>query len=176
VANDSIYVIGGCGEDPYDRLSTVESYNPATDTWTEEAPLLVGKSQPSVGTLLTTMSPPFTPTIRSTIVAADGWTADADTGDNEGYNASTNSWTPLATDPNPRNGACTGAIGGFLYVAGGNVTSTESFNLSRNTWKTLAPIPEWTQFPGSAVYNGLLYCFGGFGASGGLNNTQIYQP
>ncbi len=158
-----VYVIGGCDlEDPYDRLTTVESYDPATDTWTEEAPLLVGKSQPSVAR------------VGTTIVAADGYTASGDTGDNEGYDATTNSWTSLTPDPMPRNGTCTGAIGGKLYVAGDGA-STESFNLSKNTWKTLASMPEPTQFPGSAVYKGLLYCFGGFWGSA-LSNVQIYQP
>ena len=164
VENHIVYVVGGCDlEDPYDRLTTVESYDPATDTWTEEAPLLVGKSQPSVAR------------VGTTIVAADGFTASGDTGDNEGYDVTANSWTSLTPDPMPRNGTCTGAIDGNLFVAGGNGTATESFKLSKNTWKTLAPMPEPTQFPGSAVYKGRLYCFGGFWG-GGLNNVQIYQP
>jgi N-acetylneuraminic acid mutarotase len=164
VENDIIYVVGGCGEDPFDRLTTVESYDPATDTWTEDAPLLVGKSQPSVAW------------VGTTIVAADGFTASGDTGDNEGYDVTTNSWTSLTPDPMARNGSCTGTIDGKLLVAGGFDTSTESFNLSNKTWKTLAPMPALTQFPGSAVYNGQLYCFGGFSGGTGLNNVQIYKP
>ena len=162
VENDIIYVIGGCGEDPFDRLTTVESYDPATDMWTEEAPLLVGKSQPSVAL------------VGTTIVAADGFTASGDTGDNEGYDVTTNKWTSLKPDPMARNGACTGAIDGELFVAGGGA-STESFNLSSNAWKTLAPMPAPTYFPGSAVYNGQLYCFGGLWETV-LNNVQIYKP
>jgi N-acetylneuraminic acid mutarotase len=168
VENHIVYVVGGCDlEDPYDRLTTVESYDPATDTWTEEAPLLVGKSQPSVARFGNKL-------VGFTIVAADGFTASGDTGDNEGYDATTNSWTSLAPDPMPRNGTCTG-ITDKVFVAGGNGTATESFNLSKNTWKTLAPMPVPTQFPGSAVYKGQLYCFGGYWG-GALNNVQIYQP
>ena len=169
VEDHIVYVIGGCDlEDPYDRLTTVESYDPATDTWTEEAPLLVGKSQPSVARVRNKL-------VGFTIVAADGFTASGDTGDNEGYDATTNSWTSLAPDPMPRNGTCTGAINGKLYVAGGNGTSTESFSLSKNTWKTLTSMPQASQFPGSVVYKGQLFCFGGFWG-GALNNVQIYQP
>ena len=157
-----IYVVGGCGENPYDRLTTVESYNPATDTWTELAPLLVGKSQPAVGT------------VGSTIVAADGFTAYGDTGDNEAYDVATNTWTSLTPDPSPRNGLCSADIGGRLYVAGDG-TATESFNLSRNTWKTLASMPQATQFPGTAVYKRRLYCFGGLWGPA-LSRVQIYQP
>lgn len=159
-----VYLIGGCGENPYDRLTDVESYNPATDTWTEEAPLLVGKSQPSVGR------------VGTAIVAADGFTASGDTGDNEGYDVTTNSWTNLPRDPMPRNGACTGVIGGKLYVADGNNTSTESFRLSKKTWNTLASMPQPATFAGGVVYDGLLYCFGGIWGDTTLNNVQIYQP
>ena len=43
-----IYVIGGYSGS---RDTTVESYDPATNTWSEEAPLLVGKSTANVGLL-----------------------------------------------------------------------------------------------------------------------------
>ena len=92
VENDIVYVVGGCGENPQDRLTDVESYNPATDTWTEVAPLLVGKSQPSVGL------------VGTTIVAADGFTESGNTGDNEGYDATTNSWAPHARSPGAERG------------------------------------------------------------------------
>src|SRR5208283_3113795 len=65
-----IYVIGGFNGS---RVATVESYNPATDTWTKEAPMLVGKSLPGVGLL------------GATIVAASGLGNSGWTGDNEGY-------------------------------------------------------------------------------------------
>lgn len=77
VENSIIYVIGGA--DGTNLFTTVESYNPATDTWDEEASLTVGKSEPSVGLAGTK------------IVAADGFSISGNTGDNEGYDASTNS-------------------------------------------------------------------------------------
>jgi N-acetylneuraminic acid mutarotase len=172
VVHNIIYLVGGNSE-PTNRANTVESYNPATDTWTEEAPLLFGKSEPSVGAFGTT------------IVAADGYTDDGDNGDNEGYDVATNRWTPLAFDPTPRNVACTGAINTKLYVAGGAVgpagttTLTESFELPTNTWQTLAPMPQGTQFPASAVHDGRLYCLGGgqsFPDGPVLTSVQIYQP
>jgi|HubBroStandDraft_2_1064218.scaffolds.fasta_scaffold40191_2 N-acetylneuraminic acid mutarotase len=170
-----IYVIGGNGNNGMDRLNTVESYNPATDTWTEEAPLLVGKSEPTVGL------------VGKTIVAADGYTASEDTGDNEGYDVITNTWTSLKADPSPRNTACGGGIGAYMYVAGGYpggnpgtpaLSLTESFKVSKNTWTTLAPMPQAAMLSGSAVYKKQLYCIGGSSSFQGtvLNNVQIYQP
>jgi uncharacterized repeat protein (TIGR03803 family) len=170
VENNIIYVIGGYANG--NRLNTLESYNPATDTWKEEAPLISGKSDPSAGV------------VGTTIVAADGYTSSGgDNGDNEGYNASSNSWTSFKADPTPRNGACGGGIGPQMYVAGGYqggpaLDLTESFTVSTNTWKTLAPMPQATVSPGSAVYKGQLYCIGGSTAQPGtvLSNVQIYQP
>jgi N-acetylneuraminic acid mutarotase len=164
-----IYVSGGetngNGQDP---VANVESYNPATNTWTEEAPMLVPKGQGAAGL------------IGTTIVFADGATGGNSTGDNEGYDAATNTWKSLASDPTSRYATCGGSVGSKLYVVGGvfGNTLTESFQLSKNKWTTLAPAPQSNLFAASAVYKGQLYCIGGWGASGGpvIGNVQIYQP
>jgi N-acetylneuraminic acid mutarotase len=181
VANNIIYVIGGWnGVFSGNGLATVESYNPATDMWTEENPLLVGKWAPSAGVFGTELN-------GYRIVAPDGAAqcCPSDfTGDNERYNVSTNAWTSLNPDPTARGFACFGSIGSKLYVAGGTdaqgpaLSVTESYQPSNNAWKTLAPIPQATIAPGSAVYKGKLYCFGGWTAWNGsvLDSVQIYQP
>jgi hypothetical protein len=121
----------------------VESYNPATDSWTEESPLLIAKEGASVGLMGTALT-------GFTIVAADGYTNDFDSGDNEGYDAATNTWTSRTPDPEPRSFACAGAIGTRLYAAGGwdgngdgpALTTVESFQLSKQSWKSLASEPQ----------------------------------
>jgi N-acetylneuraminic acid mutarotase len=175
VENNIIYVIGGANKNGH-KLTTVDSYDSATDSWSEEAPLLVGKSKPGGGLL------------KSTIVAADGTSNSDITGDNEGYDASTNSWTSLAADPDARSATCYGSVGANLYSAAGfdsnlnPINISEAFSLSKNKWTTKASIPQAVIAPGSAVYKGLLYCFGG-GSSPDIpidgvvyNNVQIYQP
>jgi len=169
VDGTAIYVIGGNGATP--RLDTVEKYVPATDTWTEEAPLLVGKSTPSAG-------------LGTTIVAAGGYTAEGVTGDNEAYDTSTNVWSSRASDPTARNASCYGTISSQLYVAGGNSagspTVTESYKETTNKWTTLTAMPQAVIAPGSAEVNNLLYCFGGGDgtplAGTVYNYVQIYQP
>ena len=172
VEKNIIYTIGGVDLNG-DRLTTVESYNPETNAWTEEAPLLVGKSEPSVGL------------VGTTIVAADGYASGGWTGDNEGYDAATNTWASLTSDPSARNAACAGGIGPQLYAAGGSnggnqaIATNESFNVSKNKWTTLAPMPQAAWFAGPAVYKGQLYCIGGTTAQNGgtiLDDVQIYQP
>jgi N-acetylneuraminic acid mutarotase len=176
VEENIIYVSGGqtspTGKGP---ISNVESYNPATNTWTEEAPLLVAKAQGAAG-LLGSLKTGYT------IVFADGSNSSGGTtGDNEGYDATTNTWTTLTSDPSPRYASCFGSIGAKLYVvagSGGPSTLTESFQLTKNKWATLAAVPQSTQFPASAVYKGRLYCIGGWASNGGpvITNVQIYQP
>ena len=56
VEKNIIYVIGGAiGH----AIAAVESYNPATNTWTEEAPMLVAKSQRAAGLIGTTLCSPM---------------------------------------------------------------------------------------------------------------------
>lgn len=178
VVNDIIYVIGG--NNYTETFATVESYNPVTDAWTEETPLLTAKTNSSAGVF-------GSKAVGFTIVDADGSstvTPATETGDNEADDVLTNVWTALAPDPTPRDAACAGAIGAKLYVAGGRggsgsaINTNESFNLSKNAWKALAPMPLETAFGGSAVYKGRLYCFGGSngGYGGATSNLQIYQP
>ena len=181
VEKNIIYVIGGNGNDE-SRLTNVEAYNPAKDKWTEKAPLLIGRSEPSVGLLKASIGGK----VVQTIVAADGFTPSGDTGDTDGYDVSTNTWTSLTPDPLTRNEACTGAIGGNLYVAAGSEygsgSSTENdvYNLATNGWTTLASSPQSVSDPGSAVYKNTLYCFGGGNNTGGgdtvYNYVQIYHP
>jgi hypothetical protein len=135
---------------------------------------MVGKSEPSVGT------------VGTTIVAADGYNGSEVTGDNEGYDVSTNSWTSFKADPTARNAACFGSATGSLYVAGGAVNNeavsvTESFKVAKNAWTTHAPMPQAVAIPGSAVYKNVLYCIGGASNGALFGNTvydyvQIYQP
>jgi N-acetylneuraminic acid mutarotase len=176
VVNSIIYVIGGFNGG---RLNTVEAYDPATNKWTEEADLILGKSEVSAGVFGTAKT-------GYTIVAADGFSG-SDTGDNEAYDVATNTWTSLASDPNPRNGSCFGEIAQKLYISDGNASDNdpiavmESFNLKKNLWTSLAAMPNTVTDSGSAVYKAKLYCFGGGNDAVPPNDTvydyvQIYQP
>jgi N-acetylneuraminic acid mutarotase len=183
VKNGIIYVIGGYANGG--RTTNVESYNPANDTWTAEAPLMVGKSLPAAGLL------------GSTIVAAGGLDNSGVTGDNEGYNSSTNMWSDLTSDPTARQATCSAAISGLLYSAGGSgagnfgdpLSVLESFSATTKKWTTLTSMPQAVLGPGSAVVNlatngvanNMLYCFGGsndgrLGQGTVYNYVQIYQP
>lgn len=175
VEKNIVYVMGGNLGNGANFVATVESYNPATNTWTAETPMDGAKDYGAGGLLGTT------------IVAADGATASGViTGDTEGYNSTTNAWSEFTADPTPRTGSCYGVIGTALYDVAGYInndgpatTVNESYTLSTNKWTTtLLPIPQGTMWSTPAVDNGQLYCFGGWATLGGsaINNVQIYQP
>jgi uncharacterized repeat protein (TIGR03803 family) len=175
VEKNIVYVMGGNLGNGANFVATVESYNPATNTWKAETPMDGAKDYGAGGLLGTT------------IVAADGATASGViTGDTEGYNSTTNAWSEFTADPTPRTGSCYGVIGTALYDVAGYInnngpatTVNESYTLSTNKWTTtLLPIPQGTMYAASAVDNGQLYCFGGLATLSGsaINNVQIYQP
>jgi uncharacterized repeat protein (TIGR03803 family) len=175
VEKNIVYVMGGNLGNGANFVATVESYNPATNTWTEETSMDGAKDYAGGGL------------IGTTIVVADGAVnSGVITGDTEGYTATTNEWSELTADPTIRTGVCAGVIGSALYDATGYVnnagaatTANEAFSLSTNKWTTtLAPIPQGVMWPTPAVDNGQLYCFGGWTTLNGstINNVQIYQP
>jgi len=178
VENNIIYVIGGFVALD-DHIAIVESYNPVTDIWTQEASMLGNKATPAAGRLGNVLK-------GFTIVAADGFTqSNVVTGNNEGYDATTNTWRTLAADQTPRVGTCFGSIGANFYDVGGYLGNLKdaarvnrSYTLSANKWAPHTAIPQGIMFPGSAVYKGKLYCFGGKASPSGnvLNNVQIFKP
>jgi hypothetical protein len=108
VENGIIYVMGGWDGVFYDGgLDTVESYNLARDTWTEESSLLLGKMAPSGG-LFGTKATGYTIGIPD---GAAQCCPSGFTGDNEAYKASANAWRFLRPDPMARGFACFGSVG-----------------------------------------------------------------
>jgi N-acetylneuraminic acid mutarotase len=174
VENGLIYVIGGYNGQ---FLATVESYNPATDTWTEEAPMQYAESDLMGGGLVVVRT-----TGETRIVVANGSGGYPD-GHNQGYDAATNTWQMLPSDPITRQGTCVASIGPLLYSAGGWYYSeppfnvNESFKLSTGAWTTLASMPQAAGDPSGVAYKGRLYCFGGNDNNGNtFDYVQIYQP
>jgi len=171
-----IYVVGGyvTGQG---RTTNLYAYDPATDSWTQEASMKVGKSNPATGYL-------------GGIIAAGGYGSSGDVTDTESYSTSRNTWKTLAAIPTARAGACFGTISGAFYVAsgaGGGDGETpelvlEAYAGKTKSWTTgLADIPQPVIAPASAVVKNRLYCIGGsnngvFGVGVPYANVQIYQP
>jgi N-acetylneuraminic acid mutarotase len=174
VDKNVIYVFGGDTTDigSGQWLSNVESYDIEGNAWTDEASMLVARGWAAAGLFGTV------------IVAADGNPGPPKymTGDNEAYNVKTNKWSELQADPTPRDAPCYSAIGGKLYIAGGEngnlLTLTEAYTPSTKSWSTLASMPKGVVTPVNAVVGGRLYCIGGGNALDNIpvDYVQVYQP
>lgn len=156
VINGILYVAGGNGGT---WLSTVEAYNPSTNTWITRSSMPARRRYAGAGV------------IDNIFYVAGG---DDNTTTNPGttfaYDAASNTWATKAAMPNPRYTVASAVLNGSLYLAGGigvspgGVTASsrvEAYDPSTNTWTPRAPMPTGRWVPTAAVINGLLYVVGG---------------
>jgi N-acetylneuraminic acid mutarotase len=144
VIDDKIYCVGG-------ETSKVllEVFDPATNTWTERAPMKVGRNHCAGGVI----NGKF-------YVAAGRGVSGADTA-LEVYDPQTNSWTTLASMPTPRSGVAAGVVNGELYVMGGEVggvhPEVEVYNPTTNSWRRVQDMQAprhgiWASVIGNRIY------------------------
>ncbi|HYL27932.1 MAG TPA: kelch repeat-containing protein, partial [Candidatus Nitrosotalea sp.] len=158
------------------RLADVYAYNPKSNSWSKRGPMHVGRSNPAIGA------------VASTIVAAGGVVSGSGyTTDNEALFRS-GKWHTKATVPTAVAAPCSGATGAKLYMAGGEtaggITAAAAvYTLHTDTWSTsLAPMPQSQVGAASAMKAGILYCIGGAsqgypnGSTTFYDNVQIYKP
>jgi N-acetylneuraminic acid mutarotase len=166
-AGGQLYAIGGrsfdIGTSTQTVLSTVESYDPASNTWSTRASLPSPRQGLAAGVVNGIIYVVGGTDAGGTIVATV-----------EAYNPATNTWTSRAPLPSPRTGAVVDVFDGILYAvggrsAGGDVSTVEAYDPSTNTWTAKAPVP--APFAGfGAFVDGVLYFTGG-----GLA-TYAYDP
>src|SRR2546425_2136527 len=110
VVNGILYAVGGACCAPGENvtiLSTVDAYDPATDTWKTKAPIPTPRYGP-VGV------------VNGILYAVGGVSKNAGIISTvEAYSPTTNSWMAKAPMPTPRNGHAVGVVNRTLYVVGG---------------------------------------------------------
>jgi len=115
VINGVLYAVGGDnGAEPPSNavpFPTVEAYDPATNTWSSEAPMPTARCCLGVGV------------INGTLYAVGGASNDAATASlyatAEAYNAVTDTWSTETALPMPRTFLTVAVIGGALFAVGG---------------------------------------------------------
>ena len=101
--NGKIYAIGGAKAGQ--RFSTVEEYNPATNTWTKKADMPTARSGLS------------TSVVNEKIYAIGGWMLSTV----EEYDPKTDKWTKKTDMPTAREWLSTSVVNGEIYAIGGIV-------------------------------------------------------
>jgi N-acetylneuraminic acid mutarotase len=168
----NIYVFGGVGCGTV--LSSVERYDPATQTWTFLNPMPGAKAWQSAATASNGLIYLFGGSTDST-PSTDVWA----------YNPSTDTWN-TSLPPMPMAERDTVAVtgkDGLIYLFGGywNYNTVQAFNPSTNTWQIKSPMPtgRWAA-AGGLGRDGNIYIVGG-GYPGqpdyGVYNTlEMYNP
>jgi len=164
--NGQVYAIGG--EVASSPVSTVEAYDPATDTWTTLSPM---------------------PTARGGLVAAEvngiiyaiGSGIGVGSSTVEAYDPVSDTWTTKSPMPTPRVFCAASVVNGRIYVMGGNnagnyVSSMEAYNPATDTWATLSSMPTARSNLTASAVNGIIYAIGGYSSAGYLNTVEHYDP
>ncbi|MFC1603950.1 kelch repeat-containing protein [Planctomycetota bacterium] len=144
--NGKIYAIGGCpgSSQWYRALSTVEEYDPATDTWTTKADM------PTPRTYISTCA------LNGKIYAIGGLKTRANhVAPVEEYDPATDTWTSVADMPTTRSGVATSAVNGKLYAIGGWV-GTSTILTTVEEYEPIPPIV--VDFNGDGIVDSLDMC------------------
>lgn len=157
VVNDKIYIIGGTSVNG--PVSSVDQYDPATDTWTSKAPMLEarwGHSADVVDGKIYVMGGCLT-TYGDAIQSM------------EVYDPVTDEWQPLGNMPTARLGFGSCVIDGKIYVTGGRTADpggdyldiVQVYDPSAKSWKNLSSMPGEKGYHSSSARDSYIYAISG---------------
>jgi N-acetylneuraminic acid mutarotase len=175
VVDRRLYVIGGyskSGFTVWNPVATVYAYNPATDSWTERAPMPTAR-----GALSVTEH-------EGKLYAIGGYDRKGNNAQVEVYDPVRNVWTTGASLPTPRDHLAAATVAGKIYAIGGRVDGDYSRNLAvvdrydpaTDRWRRVADLPTARSGITAAVVEGRIYVFGGEGATGTFSENEAYDP
>lgn len=179
---DSGKIVLAGGTDGTTALRSVETYDPATKTWTTTNGALTADH---VGTTLNGAAP-VTPDGRVVIAGGANQAQTAGTAVTDVYNPSTGTWSAAAPMAQARTySAQTVMADGRVLVAGGNtgggstsLASVEAYNTKTNTWTTLAPMAAGRSGAAAVTLaDGKILVAGGTTTQGvALSSAELYNP
>jgi N-acetylneuraminic acid mutarotase len=162
VVDGKIYVFGGAsgGGSGYPEMSTVEAYDPATDTWARKADM------PAPRELLATS------VVGGKIYAICGQREDGTHRDVyptvDMYDPATDTWTKKADAPLPRKVHSACVLNDIIYVFGGrNViggwpqSTLFQYDPAADTWAALEDMPYEVAVAPASTVDGRIYLIGG---------------
>ena len=171
VVNGILYAVGGAITHPgvggypeyTEFLSTVEAYNPATNSWSSRAPLPTPRYGVAVGVvdgILYAVGGMSNETGRT---GWNQWPLPLDAMD--AYDPVRDAWTAKAPMPIRRYGHGVGVAKGMLYAVGGETGIEtglmEAYDPITNRWTVKAPMPSPRKSLSLGVVNDILYAVGG---------------
>jgi N-acetylneuraminic acid mutarotase len=174
-----IYVFGGSPSvGSGTALSTVEAYNPATDTWSSRASMPTAR----LGLAVATGSDGHIYAIGGESLGSNAVLCLATV---EMYDPYTDSWTTRASMITPRNTlSAVAASDGYIYAIGGNFVAgggdsqqyVEAYNPVANIWSSQAPLLSGGEVSAALGTRGTIYVLGATDRNGNEDVLQIGTP
>ncbi len=166
-ANGKLYLVGGFG-DGGSILSSVEEYDPATNTWRFVAPLPQGRHHAGIAV------------VGSSIYVVGGFSALAFDPQSSvyRYDTLTDQWTEVAALPRPRGALGAVTIDGKIYAVGGLPGGRDLtvYDPAANSWTELPPMPTPRDHLAAVAARGILFVAGGRFTSGNTTAFECYEP
>lgn len=164
VVDGIFYVPGGFG-----GLSSFESYDPASDSWTELSPM----PEPAHHMMVTSYS-------EKVYVFGGGpdlsWQATASV---LVYDPATDTWTEAGLMPERRMSGEAVLLGDFIYLLGGTggTTALLRFDPAEDSWAVLPGPAQPREHVAAVAFNDELWVIGGrWGGTGALATVEIFSP
>jgi N-acetylneuraminic acid mutarotase len=175
VANGRIFIIGGyrqSGLNVWSPVATMYAYDPATDTWTEQAPMPTAR-----GALSVTAHD-------GKLYAIGGYDRTSNSPAVEVYDPEGNVWVSRAALPTARDHLAAATVSGKIYAIGGrlngdyhrNLAVTERYDPATDSWARVADLPTARSGITAAEVAGRVYVFGGEGGDGTFHENEAYDP
>ena len=169
-----LYLIGGITANPQPSVTTVQRYDPSTNSWTALAPLPAARGAMGVAAL------------NGKIYAAGGIRGGVAVNDFAVFDPASNAWTPLPALPTPRDHLTAAAVNGKIYALGGRNTgvcaplkTVEVYDPATNAWSTGTPMIAAHAGHASGVANNHIQVFGGEGNAtdcGVIATAEDFDP
>ena len=168
-----IYFAGGSAPGGSNPVSTMQQYNPTTNSWASKASMPTARWAGSAAV------------IGGIIYVAGGWGAHLPYNVLEAYNPATNTWTSLAGMSHLSGCGVAGNINNKLYVftpcngysVSPNPSLLDVYDPVANSWTSLPSGPNSHVSGAGGVINGKLYIVGGGGNTGTIISTlDVYDP
>lgn len=174
-----IYVIGGgdvmAGVIPAPPTTTVQVYDPVTDSWTLGMPMLRAvMNHAAVG-------------LNGKIYVIGGREEFLPMSDAvQEYDPVTQQWTLRTNMPTARDAHAAAVLNGRIIVVGGSsggmdIATVEAYDPAADNWTGLAPLNESRRDLGAQVVGGQLFAFGGYTGAFALDAgyrraVEVYDP
>ena len=175
VVDGKLYAVGGehrTARTSWQARSTVEVYDPATDTWAPVTPLPSPRASLAAGV------------VDGKLYAVGGLYAGQVLSKVEVYDPATDTWSEVAPMNGPRRSFAAGVVDGKLYAVGGYdggggtdfVGTVEAYDPATDTWTQKASLPTLRAYLTAGVVGGKLYAVGGEKSPDRLDAVEAYDP